>query len=173
MLPRGVREAMQHILVVEDEPLLHEAISTTFGLRGGFDVAHAGDGEIALSLLAAARPDLALVDVMLPKVSGLRVAEYAASRNVPVILMSGHPDTIAVSAQYSFPILTKPFRISGLADMADQLLAEARLLRCAMRQHVHSRQQLIEARGSVDAEDPSMRWLRICGRVLGELSYTG
>ena len=76
------------IFVVEDEASFVEALS--IGLRReGFDVVVAVDGAEALDRFDEVRPDLVLLDVMLPKVTGLEVCRQLRKRTqVPIIMVT-------------------------------------------------------------------------------------
>jgi len=76
------------ILVVEDEESFVEAL--TVGLkREGFRVIVGRDGAEALSLFHAVRPDLVLLDVMLPRISGIDVCrEIRTQSRVPIIMVT-------------------------------------------------------------------------------------
>ena len=76
------------VLIVEDEDSFVDAL--TLGLtREGFRVSVARDGAEALDLFDDVQPDLVLLDVMLPKVSGLDVCrELRARSNVPIIMVT-------------------------------------------------------------------------------------
>lgn len=60
------------VLVVDDEPMVREVLARYLE-REGFAVDTAGDGEAALTAFGAARPDLVLLDLMLPRIDGLEV----------------------------------------------------------------------------------------------------
>lgn len=155
---------MRRVLVVEDDRFVYDAIDAAFAMKGGFEVAHAGDGPSALTELAARRLDLALVDIGLPKVSGITIAREAAAKRVPVILMSGYPDVIAKSGEYQFPILPKPFRIGELVDRFDEVIAEAVRVTAELRQQMELGATLVaEARAT--PEDAAQTWLQICERM--------
>ncbi len=95
---------MERILVVEDEPLIYDAIKAALTFRGGYAFAYAPDGDAAIRELTDRPPDLAFIDVYLPKRSGIEVADVAAAQQVPVILMSGHPEVLTNPEKYRFPI---------------------------------------------------------------------
>lgn len=81
---------MSEILIVDDERALREGLKAT--LRGeGFDVRTAKDGEDALSKVSEKRPDLVLLDVMMPKMNGFRCCEELRRTNplLPVIFLTG------------------------------------------------------------------------------------
>ncbi len=163
---------MQRVLIVEDEGLVYDAIRAALAFKGGFEVEHAGDGMAGLAALRRAAPDLALIDVMLPKLSGDVVAEEAASRRVPVILMSGHPEVITRPQAYRFPILAKPFRLSYLLERLEPLLAEAARLRTADAIEVQKGRELIRRRQDAQAEERFLaeraaeQWRQSCDALL-------
>ena len=80
----------RRVLIVEDEPSENEFLALT--ARGlGFAVDCAFDGPSALEMAAKARPDLVLLDALLPKLDGFAVLAELRQKhpNVPVIMMSG------------------------------------------------------------------------------------
>ncbi|MCC6171975.1 MAG: response regulator, partial [Gammaproteobacteria bacterium] len=87
--------AGKQILVVEDERPIREMIA--FGLRrAGFEVREAEDCRSARSQLADRRPDLLLVDWMLPDMSGLELTRQLKrdreTRELPVIMLTARAD---------------------------------------------------------------------------------
>lgn len=64
-----------NILFLEDEPTIREVLTEYMKMQN-YDVACAGDGEEALALLAEDQFDMAVLDIMVPKVSGLEVLRY-------------------------------------------------------------------------------------------------
>ncbi len=61
------------VLVVDDDPVIQKLLQVNFEMEG-YDVVIAGDGEEGLALAHEERPDLVLLDVMMPKMNGLDVA---------------------------------------------------------------------------------------------------
>ena len=105
------------ILVVEDEESFIEAL--TVGLkREGFRVIVGRDGAEALSLFAAVRPDLVLLDVMLPKVSGIDVCrEIRSHSRVPIIMVTAKTseiDTVVGLEVGADDYVSKPYRLREL-----------------------------------------------------------
>lgn len=82
---------MPKILIVEDDPFLLKMYTKKLQVEG-FEVEIAKDGEDGLAKLKSFMPDLALMDVMLPKLSGIEVLEKAKSdpqtKNIPIIVIS-------------------------------------------------------------------------------------
>jgi len=83
---------MTSILIVEDDPA-HADLSRRFLERAGYSVRHAGDGPLALGMLAQdPLPDLVLLDVMLPKIDGFevlrRIRADARTKDLPVVMLT-------------------------------------------------------------------------------------
>ncbi len=79
---------MAKILVVDDEPNIREVVGL-YLRRDGHAVVSAADGEEALEIYRRTRPDLVVLDLMLPKVSGLEVCRrIQAERRVPLIMLT-------------------------------------------------------------------------------------
>ena len=86
----------QRILVVDDDPSLAEML--TIVLRGeGFDTAVIGDGSQALTAVRELRPDLVLLDLMLPGMNGIDVCRVLrADSGVPIVMLTAKTDTVDV-----------------------------------------------------------------------------
>src|SRR3546814_14877442 len=102
------------ILVVEDEDSFVDAL--TVGLkREGFRVKVARDGAEALDLFDAVRPDLVLLDVMLPKISGIDVCRELRRRSsVPIIMVKAKGseiDTVVGLEVGDEDYVTKTYRL--------------------------------------------------------------
>ena len=67
------------ILFLEDEPTIREVLTEYMKMQG-YEVICAGDGEAALSLLKNRRFDMAVLDIMVPKISGLEVHAHRPGR---------------------------------------------------------------------------------------------
>src|SRR5919204_5423678 len=80
--------------VVDDEPMAREVLARYLS-REGFDVDIAPDGEAALGAFQRARPDLVLLDLMLPAVDGFDVfRRMQASGGPPVIMLTARGDEV-------------------------------------------------------------------------------
>jgi two-component system, OmpR family, response regulator RegX3 len=116
------------ILVVEDEEAFVEAL--TIGLkREGFRVHVARDGAEALLMWEALDPDLVLLDVMLPKVSGIDVCrEIRKSSKVPIIMVTAKAaeiDTVVGLEVGADDYVTKPYRLRELVARMRAVLRRA------------------------------------------------
>jgi two-component system, OmpR family, response regulator RegX3 len=105
------------VLVVEDEPSFVEALKIGLA-REGFLVEVATDGLEALERFDAVNPDVVLLDVMLPRVSGIDVCRRLRLRsNVPIIMVTakgGEIDTVVGLEVGADDYITKPYRIREL-----------------------------------------------------------
>ncbi|MEZ5488503.1 MAG: phosphate regulon transcriptional regulator PhoB [Steroidobacteraceae bacterium] len=121
----------KQILVVEDERPIREMI--VFGLRrAGFEVREAEDCRSARSQLADRRPDLLLVDWMLPDMSGLELTRQLKrdreTRELPVIMLTARadePDKVAGLEGGADDYVTKPFSPRELVARINALLRRA------------------------------------------------
>ncbi|MGL5859044.1 MAG: MtrAB system response regulator MtrA [Angustibacter sp.] len=84
------------VLVVDDDMALAEMLGIV--LRGeGYEPVHCGDGETALSVFHEVRPDVVLLDVMLPGVDGIEVCRrIRAESGVPIVMLTAKSDTVDV-----------------------------------------------------------------------------
>ncbi len=85
---KGTRLAVAKVLIVDDEPNIREVVGL-YLRRDGHDVVAAADGEQALEVFRKSAPDLVVLDLMLPKLSGLEVCRrMQAERRVPLIMLT-------------------------------------------------------------------------------------
>jgi two-component system OmpR family response regulator len=101
------------ILVVDDEPSITDAVATALRYEG-FDVREASSGRSALAATAAYRPDLIVLDLLLPDLDGIAVTTRLRreGRRVPVLLLTARDateDKIAGLAAGADDYVTKPF----------------------------------------------------------------
>lgn len=118
------------LLVVEDDRALRDGLAMNFKLRG-YRVLTAADGEEGLRLAFDARPDLILLDLMLPGVSGLEIlSELRAQDNwVPVLVLSARDTTeqkIEGLGLGADDYVAKPFELPELLARVEVMLRRAR-----------------------------------------------
>ena len=88
MEERESRTFMAKVLIVDDEPNIREVVGL-YLRRDGHTVVSATDGEEALEAFRESEPDLVVLDLMLPKISGLEVCRrMRADRRVPLIMLT-------------------------------------------------------------------------------------
>ena len=119
---------MTSVLVVDDEPSFTEALSV--GLRReGFEVRTAADGRAALAEISASEPDLVLLDVMLPGMSGLDVCrEIRKQSRVPLIMVTARAEEIDAVVGLEVgadDYVAKPYRMRELVARMRAVLRRA------------------------------------------------
>ena len=118
---------MKTILVVEDEFDVQQVVADV--LRDeGYEVSVCGTGRDALRMLSESPPDLVILDVMMPVLSGTQVLEVMRKTSgldrVPVILMSETMPRHSESPAWQY-FLKKPFRLEHLLDAVTRLAERA------------------------------------------------
>ena len=120
------------VLVVDDEEHITELVSMALGYNG-FEVERVGSGRAALDAVGRRKPDLIVLDVMLPDLDGFEVARRlrqgeGAGTRVPVIFLTAR-DTTADKVQGlrigSDDYVTKPFSIEELIERVKAVLRRA------------------------------------------------
>ena len=105
------------VLVVDDEPAFREGLKVALTAEG-FEVTLAEDGEEALEQYRAIRPDIILLDVMLPRMSGIDVCRQIRSESeTPIIMVSARReeiDTVVALEVGADDYVAKPYRVREL-----------------------------------------------------------
>jgi DNA-binding response OmpR family regulator len=115
------------VLVVDDEPTIVEVVARYLE-RAGYETLEAGDGIEALRLAELRRPDLIVLDVMLPGVDGIEVLRRLHERPgtpVPVILLTARgeePDRLVGLRRGADDYVVKPFSPAELVARVDAVL---------------------------------------------------
>ena len=116
------------VLVVDDDPVIQKLLEVNFAMEG-YQVETASDGEEALASIASQRPDVVVLDVMMPKVDGIEVVRRmkadATTATVPVLLLSARAQAKDVSEGLDAgadAYMTKPFDPVELLDRVASLL---------------------------------------------------
>jgi CheY-like chemotaxis protein len=105
------------ILVVDDDEVIRETVRLTLELEG-YEVATAGDGLEALEALRKGpRPDVVLLDLMMPVVDGWQVAAEVdadpALSSIPIVLVTAYADR-SKPMRRAYPVVKKPFELETL-----------------------------------------------------------
>jgi DNA-binding response OmpR family regulator len=120
------------ILVVEDEPALRDTLSYNLK-KDGFNVEAVGDGRTALESARQLRPDLIVLDLMLPEIDGFEVCRILRREmNTPILMLTARDDEIdrVVGLEVGADdYLTKPFSMRELMARVKAQLRRSRLLR--------------------------------------------
>jgi CheY-like chemotaxis protein len=114
-LSEGRATTEGRILVVDDESAIRLICRVNLD-SAGFETLEAGDGETALSLASSGQPDLILLDIMLPGMDGLEVAERLSTtpetRQIPIVFLTARataPDELRGHEAGGVAYIAKPF----------------------------------------------------------------
>lgn len=117
----------KRILVVDDEPSIVK-LATISLTREGYEVSEAYNGEEAIKKANEEKPDLILLDIMMPKMDGWEVTKHLKdnddTKNIPIIMLTSKGvreqgvEGMGVVDEY----FTKPFSPSGLAKLVQNVL---------------------------------------------------
>jgi DNA-binding response OmpR family regulator len=156
----GVDQGMR-VLIVDDEPMVRDVLAR-YLTRSGFIADSAGDGEAAIAAFDASRPDLVLLDLMLPRIDGFSVFRSIRARAAtPVIMLTARKEETE--------------RIAGLELGADDYVAKpfsprevvARVQAVLRRQSAQDKMSEKESLIFDDLElEGASREVRVRGRVI-------
>jgi len=117
------------ILVVEDEESLLKLQSILLTIKG-YKVEGVMDGQAALEVVETMKPDLVLLDIMLPKIDGFQVCRQVkaneATRHIPVIMLTAKKsmeDRIMGKRAGADMYITKPYKSSMVIETIQRLLS--------------------------------------------------
>jgi response regulator NasT len=135
------------VLVAEDETIVRLDLCALLELHGLEVCGQARDGEEAVELARELRPDVALLDVKMPRLDGIEAARRIyAERPLPIVLLTAYGDRRYVDRAVAagvFGYLVKPFREHDVAPA----------LRAAYARHA----ELLDARRALGARRPAAR----------------
>jgi DNA-binding NtrC family response regulator len=126
------RGSPAHVLIVDDESALRRNLARILGARG-MRVSTAEDGEEGLALVETLCPDVALVDVMMPRLNGLEMLTRAKKKGLSseFIMMTAHAgleEAVAAVKLGAFHFLTKPFESNDAVAITVAQAAEHKRL---------------------------------------------
>ncbi len=121
----------KRILIVDDEPLIVKGLKYSLE-QDGYETASAADGEEAVQTFFASQFDLVLLDVMLPKASGIEVCQRIREKsNVPIIMLTAKGEDMdkILGLEYGADdYMTKPFNILEVKARIKTILRRTGLL---------------------------------------------
>ena len=125
---------MPKILIADDEPSLRLLVKATLSSNKSFELLEASDGNEALLKSQTESPDLLLLDVMMPGLSGFEVCERLKNdpktKNIIIIMLTAKGQqsdrdwALSVGTDY---FLTKPFSPIELFNLIDKILSKSKI----------------------------------------------
>jgi CheY-like chemotaxis protein len=117
------------VLICEDEPALRELIRVS--LEGPYEFAEADDGEESLAIARRLQPDLVILDVMMPRRSGIEVLTEIrrdkALASTPVIVLTAQPETREEALEKGADrVIDKPFVPEDISSAVEEVLSANR-----------------------------------------------
>jgi two-component system, NtrC family, response regulator HydG len=122
---------MAKILIVDDQEMMRDSLAANLA-REGHEITAAGDGPIALTRLNAARFDLMITDLRMPKMSGQDLLAEAKKLRpeMPVVLMTAYasvPDAVEAMKNGAHDYIQKPFEFEEIKVLVERTLEHSRL----------------------------------------------
>ncbi|MDR9362814.1 MAG: response regulator [Microbacteriaceae bacterium] len=162
------------ILVAEDESLIRLDIVETLKEAGYDVVADAGDGEEALALATEHEPELAVLDVKMPKLDGISVAQKLQEMSIPVVMLTSFSDTDLVQRATeagAMAYVVKPFSSNDLLPAIQIALSRGQELMdleaeiADLSERLETRKLLDRAKGLLQiqmklTEPEAYRWMQ-------------
>lgn len=141
------------ILIAEDETIIRLDLRSLLEAAGFEVCAEARDGQEAIELARSTAPDLAVLDVKMPRLDGIDAARAILDdRPIPIVMLTayGQAELVARAVEAGvFGYLVKPFRESDLLPAIRTALARFAEL-SALREEVETLQEALEARKSIE-----------------------
>jgi CheY-like chemotaxis protein len=114
------------VLICDDEPSLRELIRVS--LSSEYSIAEANDGEESLEIARRLRPDLVILDVMMPRRTGLEVLvemrQDAELSDTPIIVLTAQPGTREEALREGADlVMVKPFEPKQISDAVEEVLS--------------------------------------------------
>ena len=115
------------ILIVEDNPLNMKLFSAMVAAQG-YGVLQAGDGLFGLELARREHPDLIIMDVDLPGISGLEATRLlkadAETRDIPIVITTAYEYDDEIRASGCDGYMSKPISVADFVGLIDSLMAQ-------------------------------------------------
>lgn len=126
---RRVAGFLATVLICDDEPFLRELIRAS--LNGDYQIAEAVDGIDCMTAVRKVRPDVVILDILMPRSSGLDVLEAfrqdASLADIPVIVLTAQPESREEARRAGASmVIDKPFTPDDISTAVEEVLAGRR-----------------------------------------------
>jgi len=116
------------VLIVDDEPSVLDLTSRALLREPGFETTLCDNGVEAMARARAVRPDVILLDLMMPTMTGVTFLEHlqrdSETRGIPVILLTGADPPAVDTVRGVVGVIRKPFDVDSLAAQIRQLVGD-------------------------------------------------
>nr|WP_294567170.1 response regulator [uncultured Rhodopila sp.] len=119
---RRVRDSLPATIIIIDDPPAAETAAGFLWHEVAPDVVCFMRPNAGAKALAVWRYRLAVVEVVMPGCSGIKLAEVAVGRGTPVLLMTGHPQAVKMLREHGVLVLPKPFEPATLIAAAREVI---------------------------------------------------
>ena len=124
-------QSRRTLLIAEDEPIMRMAIQDALEPLENFDLVEAVDGYEALKIIEERKPELVILDLLMPRMGGIDVLETLqgqpeAERPSKIVVLSAVVEPYLVErlqALGAYRVLTKPFHVDELLTMVQEIAA--------------------------------------------------
>jgi len=118
----------KRIFVIDDQSEILSLVNDYLS-NSGFEVSLCKDSKEALHLIKSFRPDLILLDLLMPELGGFEICEILnkepETRGIPIIIISGFGDLVDVKKAYELGVegyFVKPFSLSDLSNQINKVI---------------------------------------------------
>jgi DNA-binding response OmpR family regulator len=118
------------VLVIDDEPEMLNLVKFTLE-RGGFEVSTCDNGRSAWDAINASKPDLLVLDVMLPGIDGyslqIKISQDEATKDMPIIVLTALEPSKTLFQKFPQVVgfMTKPFKTEELLEAVQSALSKS------------------------------------------------
>ncbi len=134
------------VLIVDDEPVIRMDLRAMLESMGHTVVGEADTGEAALALARALKPDLVIVDIMMPGMDGIELSRRLAKERIaPVLILTAYSEQAMIEGADKAGVLgylVKPFREADLAPAIQLAVSRYRELRAIEAQMLNLEQEM-------------------------------
>lgn len=144
---------MRTVLICDDEPIIRMSLKNRLKELGFGEIIECGDGEAAVQSALSRLPDIAILDVSMPKMDGISAARAIRKKlKIPILLLTAciDPDTVNKAKEVGVAaFLTKPFRDQDLWPAIELAFAHANEID-ELKEQVEDLKETIESRKVIE-----------------------
>ncbi len=144
---------MRTVLICDDEPVIRKSLKNMLEKVGFDEIMECGDGEAAVATALSRLPDMAILDIAMPKMDGITAAcEIRKKLKIPIIFLTAAYDVDTVQKAKEAGVaayLTKPLREQDLWPVIELAFAHAEAME-TLKEEVEDLKEIIESRKVIE-----------------------